>query len=300
MAPTLSPWPRALRLSQWVKNLLVFSAAFFSGTALEAAPLMASTWVFLSFCLLSSSVYLVNDILDLPRDRLHPEKRFRPLAAREIKPAHAALAALALALSAFLLLFALPDHRALVAALLALYLALNIAYSLSLKRLPVVDVHIIASGFLLRVFAGAAALGIMPTTWLLLCVYFLSLLIGFGKRRAELAHAHIQSRDPHLPHSSRAVLKAYDVESLDAYCIASATLAIASYALYCTIAKEDVALLLSIPPTVIGVFRYLHIVRAGTCQAEQPERLLYRDRTLAAALLAWALVLFARLYLLPS
>jgi 4-hydroxybenzoate polyprenyltransferase len=271
-----------LRPHHWTKNGFVLAGLLFghawSDAALAAAALLATA----AFCLASSAVYAFNDALDAPRDREHPDKNGRPVARGAIAPATAhgigaVLAVLALGV-------ALGSAPA-VAALIGAYLALNAAYSLGLKHVPVLDVFIIAAGFMLRLLAGTWGIGIEPSRWLLACGFLLTLFLGFAKRRAELERL-AQDAGQH-----REVLEDYSIAFLDKAVLACAVGMVITYALY-TVADATVALhgteslIWTLPWVLLGTFRYLFRLhyRGG---GGDPAQELLRDPLLAAAALGW-------------
>lgn len=277
-----------LRPHHWVKNGFVLAGLLFGHAWGEPASVAAALLATAAFCLASSAVYAFNDVHDAPRDREHPEKNGRPVARGAIAPAAAhgiaaALAALALALAAW------TDAR--VAALVAAYVVLNAAYSLGLKHVPVLDVFIIAAGFMLRLLAGTWGIGIEPSRWLLACGFLLTLFLGFAKRRAELDRL----ADDAGQH--RAVLEDYSLAFLDRAVFACALGMVITYALY-TVAESTVALhgterlIWSLPWVLLGTFRYLFRLhyRGG---GGDPAQELLRDPMLAAAALGWAATVFA-------
>ena len=277
-----------LRPHHWVKNGFVLAGLLFGHAWSEPVSVAAALLATAAFCLASSGVYAFNDVHDAPRDREHPEKNGRPVARGAIAPAAAhgiaaALAALALALAAW------ADAR--VAALVAAYVVLNAAYSLGLKHVPVLDVFIIAAGFMLRLLAGTWGIGIEPSRWLLACGFLLTLFLGFAKRRAELDRL----ADDAGQH--RAVLEDYSLAFLDRAVFACALGMVITYALY-TVAETTVALhgterlIWSLPWVLLGTFRYLFRLhyRGG---GGDPAQELLRDPLLAAAALGWAATVFA-------
>ncbi len=279
---------RLARPHQWVKNSFVLVGLLFGHAWGDTTTLRGVALVFAAFCLASSAVYVFNDIADREADRAHPHKRRRPIAAGEVDVATAyrfsgmlALAALALALPAS------PAALSIVAA----YLALNVAYSLGLKHVVILDVFIIATGFMLRILAGTLGVGIAPSQWLLLCGLMLTVFLGFAKRRAELfaLEAGNQERG-----DQRKVLADYSPAILDRMIAVSAAGVIVSYALY-TVSAETVRihgtdkLVWTLPFVLYGVFRYLWLLhREGG--GGDPTRELLHDWHLLAASLAWLAV----------
>jgi 4-hydroxybenzoate polyprenyltransferase len=271
-----------LRPHHWTKNGFVLAGLLFGHAGGDPALVATALAATAAFCLASSAVYAVNDALDAPRDREHPEKSRRPVARGAIAPrvAHgigAALAALALGV-------ALWAGRP-VAAFIGAYLALNVAYSLGLKHVAVLDVFIIAAGFMLRILAGTWGIGIEPSRWLLACGFLLTLFLGFAKRRAELDRL----ADDAGQH--RAVLEDYSLAFLDRAVFACALGMVVTYALY-TVAETTVALhgterlTWTLPWVLLGTFRYLFRLhyRGG---GGDPAQELLRDPLLAAAALGW-------------
>jgi len=271
-----------LRPHHWVKNGFVLAGLLFGHASSDATLVAAALFATLAFCLASSAVYAFNDALDAPRDREHPEKNGRPVARGAIAPAAAhaiaaALAVLALGLAAW--------TAPAVAALIGAYLAMNAAYSLGLKHVPVLDVFIIAAGFMLRLLAGTWGVGIEPSRWLLACGFLLTLFLGFAKRRAELDRLAGDAGQ------HREVLESYSLAFLDKAVLACAIGMVITYAQY-TVADTTVALhgtehlIWSLPWVLLGTFRYLFRLhyRGG---GGDPAQELLRDPMLAAAALGW-------------
>jgi len=271
-----------LRPHHWVKNGFVLAGLLFGhawGVPATVAAALAAT---LAFCLASSAVYAFNDAHDAVRDREHPEKSARPVARGAIAPRAAQVLAVLLAAAA-LALAAWAGWR--VAAVILAYVALNAAYSLGLKHVPVLDVFIIAAGFMLRLLAGTWGIGIEPSRWLLACGFLLTLFLGFAKRRAELDRL----ADDAGQH--RAVLDSYSLAFLDRAVFACAFGMVLSYAAY-TLADSTIALhgteylIWTLPWVLLGTFRYLFRLhyRGG---GGDPAQELLRDPLLAAAALGW-------------
>lgn len=277
------------RPRQWVKNAFVLVPAGFGG-ALGTAPLTRVALAAVAFCIASSSLYMINDVADRDADRQHAGKRHRPIAAGELPVATALTAAgLGLALSIGLAALTSP----LTAVILAIYAVSTTAYSVALKHVAVLDVLIIAGGFVLRVLAGAAAAHVTPSKWLLLCMMFLALFLGFGKRRHEL-----QLLGP-TADSRRRVLDDYSEAVLDQFLGASMIGTLFSYALYTFLSPTGADhqwLLLTIPFAAYGIFRYMLIVETKS-MGGAPEELLFTDRPLQFSALVWILVAAAALYL---
>ncbi len=276
----LPPLLRAMRPLQWTKNLLVFAALIFARQTFNLEPLLLSIGAFVAFCAISSSVYLVNDVRDRVQDRLHPVKRLRPVAAGELSPRTALVAAAILALAGLALGGVIRPE---LFAVLSLYLAIMIGYNAGLKHVVVLDVIIIALGFVLRAAGGAIAIDVPISPWLYLCTFVVSLLVGFGKRRHEL----LLLQESAVGH--RQNLETYTVTLLDQCIAVSAAATILTYSIYTFQAPtlpSSHAMVLTIPIVAYAVFRYLYLVyikRAGG----SPEVMLVRDRPLRLAVVAW-------------
>ena len=275
-----------LRPRQWIKNAFVWAGFLFARAWHDFALAQEVALAFVAFCLLASAVYIGNDWLDRDADRAHPIKRRRPLASGQVGGAVAGslavvLAAAALALGAWV-------GPGLVGVLVA-YLALNGAYSLALKRIVIVDVFALSLGFLLRILAGTTGVGIAPSPWLLMCGLMLTLLLGFGKRRAE--HATLG------PSAGRAVLAEYSPTLLDRLIVVCVSGTLIAYSLY-TISPQTISLhgsanlVYTVPIVTYALFRYLYLLGNGHA-AEDPSGLFVGDHHLQVAALAWLLAVIA-------
>ncbi|MFY1632995.1 UbiA prenyltransferase family protein [Solwaraspora sp. WMMB335] len=283
-----------IRPHQWAKNLLVVPLALIDAPALGPGPLARVGWAVVLFTLASSLVYVCNDVYDRHRDRAHPTKRHRPVAAGRISVPLAYLLGLALAL---LLAAAVLFGPAVAWWPIAVYLGLNLAYSRGLKHLPLVDVCVVAIGFVLRVVEGYLAAGAPVGRWLLVSVFALCLLFILGKRRHEVT----VSGSAHRPS-----LRGYSVQYLDYLIVFCAVLAVAAFlfSLQETVADPyaDLALLGSVPFAFFAVARYLQILVVDGHGGE-PTRILLRDRAMVVNALLWGALLAATLlaahYTLP-
>ena len=266
----------------WVKNAFVLAGVIFGHAWDDPDTLAAALLATVAFCLASSATYAFNDCLDAGQDRDHPDKRDRPIA-RGAVSAHEgyAISAILALVSLGIAAYAGP----VAAAIVAVYLVLNLGYTLGLKRVPVVDVFVIASGFMLRLLAGTSGIGVEPSQWLLACGFLLTLFLGFAKRRAELA------RLAEVAAQHRAVLDAYTTGFLDKAILVCAVGMIVTYALY-TVSPGTAALhgtahlIVTLPWVLLGTFRYLfrlHFRGGGGDPAEE----LFRDPVLALAGVGW-------------
>jgi 4-hydroxybenzoate polyprenyltransferase len=250
----------AMRPPEWIKNVLVFAGLFFSQKLSHGPEVVDAVITFVAFCAISSAGYLVNDLRDAPLDRRHPEKRYRPIASRELSEPLAGVAAGVLAAIAIGISFAWVSAG--VAGLLALYGVTTIAYSLILKRLVIIDVMTIASLFILRVVAGAVAVQAHASEWLLLCTAMLALFLGFTKRRQE-AMEEMEAASPPEAESAttRPVLEHYSLPFLDQMVAMVTAGAIMSYAIYAVNSPLIGSKMLATGPSVLyGIFRYLYLI----------------------------------------
>jgi len=280
----------AMRPKQWIKNFIVFTALVFDQQLFVLHPLAKTSAAFILLCLAASAVYLVNDLADLEQDRQHPVKRLRPLASGRLSPRVARTAAViyaALALGLGLLLS--PGFALIVAG----YMGLNLLYSFYLKHIPIIDVLVLASGFVLRVGAGVVLITVQRfSPWMYVCVTLLALFIGLGKRRAEMvllsdkANAH------------RRVLDGYTLPFIDHLLSIVSSTTIIGYSLY-TFSAENLPdnhlMMLTIPFVIYGIFRYLYLIHVEGAGGA-PEELLLRDRPLLATAALWALSVVIVLY----
>jgi len=274
-----------LRPHQWVKNLLVLAPPFFGGALFTDGSMFLKMFLaFVGFSLASSTAYIINDITDIEYDRLHPQKRQRPLSSGRINIFTAVvLGFITLALSLAASYKIGLDFLMITVA----YLALSLAYSFYLQRIEIIDVFCIAAGFVLRIEAGGIASGIEVSNWLLLTTFLLSLLLAFGKRRHELALHH----DPGNPF--REVLLRYNTNFLDTTLSIFATTAIVTYAIY-TVEIESRVFLLTVPFAIFGVLRYMYLVQTDT--RGDPTESLFKDRPLLFSVIIWFLITTAVIY----
>ena len=269
-----------------MKNAVCFAALVFAGRLDHATAVALASVTFVAFCFASSAVYVLNDVVDRAEDRAHPVKRRRAVAAGRVSPGAALAESALLAAAAVGVSLALvPRARAVIAT----YLVLQVAYSFVLKRVAIVDVMAIAVGFVLRVQAGIEAIGSPQSAWILLTMFFVALLLGFGKRRSELAQLPDEAR------GRRPVLGAYSVVLLDLLLGLSATSALLCYALYAVTVQTEETFLLTVLPVTFGILRYLMLVLVRE-RGEDPDELVTRDGPLVVAILVWAALTIAVLY----
>jgi 4-hydroxybenzoate polyprenyltransferase len=282
---------KTMRPKQWAKNVFVFVGIFFDGAVMNTDKLLKSSLAFVIFCLVSSAIYLINDLVDFEKDRLHPVKRNRPLASGALKPIVAQVAAV------LLLAIMLPSAFYLqrtFGILVALYAALTILYSFVLKNIVILDVMTIAAGFVLRVAAGTAVIVVTRfSPWLYVCTTLGALFIGINKRRNELLLL-AENANGH-----RASLQDYNKALLDDMTTLVTSCALAAYSFYTFSAPNlpsNHAMMLTIPIVIYGIFRYQYLVRVRNLGGA-PEDLVLGDRPLLLSLLLFAVVAGAVIYL---
>lgn len=286
---------KALRPAQWLKNGVVPAAYFFAlwdpSQAQHVrgfAPVLQVAAAVICFCALSSGVYLINDLRDIEADRLHPIKKLRPLASGALKKGSALILAATLLIAALAGSLVLPWAYT---AVLVAYLLLQILYTFALKRIAYVDVFIIAIGFVMRASAGALALSVRLSPWLLLCTFLLALFLALCKRR----HEKVLFADQGETH--RAALSGYNLQLLDSQIGITATATLVCYSIY-TLSPETVArfgtsgLGLTIPFVIFGIFRYLDLVY-NSQDGGRPERVLLSDRVMIITILCYGLTALA-------
>lgn len=279
-----------LRPQQWLKNGFVLIGLIFSHGWTNPALVFAVGVGFVAFCLASSAVYVLNDYHDRAADAAHPKKRLRAIASGRV----GLPAARALIVVLFGTALGLPLVCGLcpVALAVAGYLTLNIAYTLSLKHKVLVDVFCIAAGFMIRLACGTFAVGIIPSRWMLLCSFMLTLFLGFAKRRAEIASAPLDA--PASQGSTRTVLRHYSPQLLDILVGITASTTLLAYGLYTV---DDITaalhgtqhLIVTLPIVTFGVFRYIYLLYKGG-SGEEPGRDLLADNQIRLAVLAWVAV----------
>lgn len=280
---------RALRPKQWTKNVLVFAALVFSHQLTDARAVLEVFVAFICFCGASSAVYLLNDLRDRESDSLHPTKRHRPIAAGLVPARDATILSVVLGVTSLVVGFLLTPY---FAALLLVYVAINISYSLYLKHFVIIDVFSISSGFVLRAAAGAVVLAVPISPWLYVCTIVLALFIGFGKRRNEL-EVLVDNAGGH-----RRNLDDYSAPLLDQFIVITAGAAVMAYSLYTFVAEnlpENHLMMLTIPFVLYGIFRYLYLVHQKQ-EGGAPEQVILSDYPLLGAVFLWGVTAIVILY----
>ncbi|MCA1954242.1 MAG: decaprenyl-phosphate phosphoribosyltransferase [Anaerolinea sp.] len=283
---------KTMRPRQWTKNAFVLAAIVFDGQIINAPAVLRSLLGVALFCLLSSAIYIINDLADIEADRAHPKKRNRPIASGRL-PVRVAILATIVLLLISLVGAALLSLNFLWIALI--YLITNLAYSKWLKHIPLIDVLILASGFVLRVGAGVSIIEVQRfSPWLYVVTTLLALYLGFGKRRAELTLLEGEAN------AHRRVLSGYTIPLLDQFITIVSGTTIVSYSLYTFSAPNlpsNHSMMLTIPFVIYGIFRYLYLIQVEKAGGE-PEEMLLSDRPLQATIVLWGLTVVLFLYVL--
>ncbi|RXM49638.1 MULTISPECIES: decaprenyl-phosphate phosphoribosyltransferase [unclassified Chryseobacterium] len=287
---------KLLRVEQWVKNLFVFVPLFFSGNITNLDLLTKSIFAFIIFSFAASVVYILNDYNDIEADRKHPEKRRRPLASGAISKSTAIgiLIGLLIADFAFVGFAQLYFHQPLwkFGAIIAFYVLMNLAYTFRLKHVPIIDIFIIAIGFVLRVLAGGYITGISISQWAILLTFVLALVLAIGKRRGELINAQVSGK-------TRKALDGYNVQFADIALSISITLAIVCYLMF-TLSPEVQArfhqrVFYTVVFVVFALLRYLQQTLVYN-RTESPTKIVYRDRYIQVTLLLWVATFLIQIY----
>ncbi|MBI4557366.1 MAG: decaprenyl-phosphate phosphoribosyltransferase [Candidatus Hydrogenedentes bacterium] len=283
---------QALRCEQWIKNLFVFAPPMFGRQLLVPEQLSGAALTFVAFCLASSSTYIINDFVDIERDRAHPVKKDRPLASGRLSVGFAAMLGIVCALLALVISGVLVSKA--VAGVIAAYVVANVAYSLVLKHVVILDVMFIAVGFILRILAGAVATAVQPSHWLLLCTLNVSLFLGFAKRRSEIVVLQDKAGD------HREVLEHYSTAFIDQMVAIVTGATLVCYILYsvdeATVARFGTdQLILTVPFVMYGLFRYLYLSYHHT-HGVNPAKTMLGDVSFLVNLALWGITCLYVIY----
>ncbi len=283
---------RSMRPAQWTKNLFVFAALIFARKFFFPRDLALTVGAFVVFCIVSGAFYIFNDIRDCEEDRAHPKKCLRPIAHGDLGKGQAMTASIVLTIVGLAAAFLL--HRSFFTAV-AVYLILQLAYSLKLKHVVILDVFVIAAGFVIRVVAGGLVIDVPISSWLLICTTLLALLMAMGKRRHEL----VLLEDKAINH--RAILKEYSAYLLDQMIAVVTASTLIAYCLY-TISAETVAkfgtehLIWTAAFVLYGIFRYLYLIHQKG-KGGSPEEMILQDRPLLFNIVLWITAVVLIIYL---
>jgi len=281
---------KTMRPRQWAKNGLVFVPLLFDGKLTDIDSLARATGAFVLFCLMSSAVYIMNDLRDIENDRQHPQKRSRPLASGQLSPVLAAIVAILFVIISLIGGFYLEPA---LAAVLFGYLLLQISYNIYFKNVVLLDVMINAGGFILRVAAGVVVINVERfSPWLYVCTWLLALFLALGKRRHELLLMG------HEAENHRSILADYNLELIDWLIGIVTTSAVVAYSLYTFLAEglpPNHLMMLTIPFVLYAVFRYLYLIHVRH-EGGAPEEIFFRDRPMQASIFFCVVVVFLVLY----
>ena len=275
-----------IRPKQWVKNLFVFAPILFAGKLMDLSMLLTNIMAFFAFCSISSCVYVLNDIIDVESDRVHKKKRYRPIAAGYISVNQAKITFFILLIITAAISVNLPE---LFGITISAYFINNLLYSFKIKNIVLLDVFSISIGFILRVIAGAVAIDVSISSWMIITTIFISLFLGISKRRAELSGPNQDNLE-----KQRKVLSDYDVTFVDQLNTIAATGTIISYALYTVSDKALSAfhsdkLIYTTPFVIYGIFRYLYLLHQKNL-GESPTQIVTKDIPIIINSLFWLIV----------
>lgn len=280
------PYVAILRPKQWTKNLLVFAALIFSIKIVTIDMFLRCIAGFILFCLVSGCVYVLNDYIDRESDSKHPEKCDRPIASGQLRPARALAFGGILLISSFMAAFSLDSCFSL---LLLGYFIINVAYSIKLKHVVIIDMMVIAAGFVLRAIGGGLVIEVAFTPWFLICIMLLALFLAISKRRHELYLLSEHKGE------YRKVLEHYSPELLNQLNSIVTTAAIMSYSLFTFTSGRTVHLMWTIPLVMYGIFRYLYLIHMKG-KGGKPEEVLLEDRHVLATVMLFAIMVVVILY----
>lgn len=282
---------RLIRIKQWLKNVFVFLPIFFAGKILDLNLLLNSIIAFFSFSFIASSIYIINDYTDIEKDRMHPEKKNRPLAAGKIPVNHAIIVFLFLFFSSYFLGYL--THSWGVILIISVYFLMNLAYSFKLKQIAIVDVVIISLGFLLRIYMGGFATNLPISVWAILVTFFLALVMALGKRRGELINVQLTGE-------TRKALDGYNLQFIDIAITMVSTCFVVCYIMYTLdpVIKTNFHYYIVYTSlfAVIGILRYLQLTFVYN-KTESPTKVLYKDLFLQIDLAIWIVMIFILKYL---
>ena len=279
---------KLLRPKQWIKNSFVFAALIFSKRFFNINYFAINLYVFIAFCLASSCVYILNDIVDRDKDRIHPEKCKRPIASGKIPVKHAVLIDIILLAVVFAISYSINHTSAII---IISYIVINIFYCFILKNVVIVDVMIITLGFVLRVESGSYAIGVKLSPWLILCTILLSLFIAINKRRSEVLTLKDSSKD------HRKILVEYSPELTSSMLSIVTPSILVSYCLYSFQSVQGNKMMLSIPFVLYGLFRYQYLTISKN-MGGKPEDFFFKDKPFLINMFLWIVSIGVILYLL--
>jgi 4-hydroxybenzoate polyprenyltransferase len=278
---------KLMRPKQWIKNFFVFAAIIFSGNFLNISLLNSNLLTFALFCLTSSSIYIINDIVDIEKDRAHPTKKFRPLPSGKITVSASLVCCAIIVAAVAVISYKYLDIR--ITGIYMLYFVVNILYSFILKNIVIVDVMTITLGFVLRVASGGYATGVQVSTWLFLCTILLSLFLALNKRKSEI----ITLKEGSVSH--RKILEEYSVSSIDKMLTTVTPSILMAYCLYTFSSTQSRTMMLTIPFVLYGVFRYEYLIDKENAGGK-PEDVFTKDIPFLINILLWGFSILAIIY----
>ncbi|PYG87854.1 4-hydroxybenzoate polyprenyltransferase [Ruminiclostridium sufflavum DSM 19573] len=266
-ATNINSMVRLFRPKQWIKNIFVFLALLFSGNIIELSHVVNSCIGLILFCLISSSVYILNDLLDINADRIHPIKKFRPLASGAVSKVQALVLLIILCPISLVLSFWFNYN---FAAVISVYFILNVLYTIKLKKIVIVDIMVISTGFVLRVISGYIVINEEISLWILLCIFFLTMFLGLNKRKQEIHTLNSNAKE------HRKILNEYSVELINQILPIVASCSIIFYSFYTFQVSKNIWMVLTIPSVIYGMLRYQYLSLKSNV-GENPEIVLVND-----------------------
>lgn len=268
---------KLMRPHQWLKNLICFAGLLFSENELSGESVSANFKIFVSFCLISSAVYVLNDIVDRKKDNLHPTKKNRPIACGKISVITSLILIMILVITSIILSCEVEIKTFLC---ILIYFLINIIYSIALKNIFIIDVFTISIGFILRLIGGVFSINETPTLWAILCTFFLTSFIGFSKRFSELVK---YKKDSFF---QRPVLASYSELLLTDYLRLTSTLTVISYTMFTVVSNKNQTLVVTVPIVLYGLMYYDKLIK-NTNLCEEPERIIYNCYPLLLCIICW-------------
>ncbi len=305
---------RTARPRQWLKNLSVFAAPFLAGTILNTETFLWSLKAFVAFCAVSSGAYFLNDVIDAPKDRLHPIKKNRAVASGDISPTLAIT--ISILLISFAIIYSLLNLDSFFTVMLVTYVLIQFAYSFYLRNVIILDSLIVAAGFIIRVFSGGFASKTSISSWIILTTIGISMLLAFGKRRSEKTILARFSNGSDAEIMTRKTLRHYPDTLLDSMISMSASYTLLTYSLFTfmsspaevgdvigsilpVVLKSPKLMMLTIPLVIYGIARYLYVIYEKE-EGESPERVLLSDRPLLWTVILWVLTVSIIIFVFPN
>lgn len=277
-----------MRPKQWIKNFFVFAAIIFSGKFFDENILYLNIITFILFCLTSSSIYVLNDIVDIEKDRCHPDKKRRPLPSGRVSLKTAVILDIIIVLCVTYFSYKMLSIK--ILSILAIYVVINVFYSFKLKNVVIIDVMIITFGFVLRVESGSLATGVRVSPWLFLCTILLALFLALNKRRSEIITLKDRSG------SHRKILEEYSVEMLDKMLIIVTPSILMAYCLYTFSSVQSKTMIFTIPFVLYGIFRYEYLVDKKNVGGK-PEDVFGKDIPFLINIILWVISVLTIIYL---